>query len=308
MDEGHFARDCPDRNSAHLNLEKAGVHDRFRREGFIPANIKNTLNDPTEGTNADIANDTVLILQPPNQGVLASQSTMDNNASGVPVDVVEFFFSVLVDGKANSTEVELLVFTWATTYLMKADVFCELETPARLLKYNDRQKTADGRQDTVIGRAIRRLELGFLDDEIYVSVVHDLQPQMILGLRTLKKHHCSNDLYSNQQRTGTRESTTVPIRLSNPKGVAHYRKVAIDTPLVMVKKKDGSTRFCVDYRKLNDVTIKDAFPISKIDQIFDALRGAHIFSSLDLVGGYWRIPVAPEHRQKTGFLIPDGGL
>ena len=131
---------------------------------------------------------------------------------------------------------------------------------------------------------------------------------MILGLRTLKKHHCSIDFDSNQQWTGTRESTTVPSRLSNPKGVAHYRKVAIDTPLVMVKKKDGSTRFCVDYRKLNDVTIKDAFPISKIDQIFDALRGANFFSSLDLVGGYWRVPVAPEHRHKTAFVIPDGGL
>ena len=54
---------------------------------------------------------------------------------------------------------------------------------------------------------------------------------MILGLRTLKKHHCSIDLYNNQLWTGTRESATVPIRLSNPKGVAHYWEVAIDTPL-----------------------------------------------------------------------------
>ena len=59
-------------------------------------------------------------------------------------------------------------------------------------------------------------------------------------------------------------------------------------PVVLVKKKDGSVRVCIDYRKLNDVTIKDAFPVPKIDQSFDALKEAKVFSSMDLASGYWQ--------------------
>ena len=79
-------------------------------------------------------------------------------------------------------------------------------------------------------------------------------------------------------------------------------------PVVLVKKNDGSVRVCIDYRKLNDVTIKDAFPIPKIDQSFDALKEAKVFSSMDLASEYWQIPVAPEHCHKTAFVTPDGGL
>ena len=79
-------------------------------------------------------------------------------------------------------------------------------------------------------------------------------------------------------------------------------------PVVLVKKKGGSVRVCSDYRKLNDVTIKDAFPIPRIDQSFDALKEAKVFSSMDLVSGYWQISVAPEHCHKTAFVTPDGGL
>ena len=67
-------------------------------------------------------------------------------------------------------------------------------------------------------------------------------------------------------------------------------------------------RVCIDYRKLNDVTIKDALTIPKIDQSFDALKDAKVFSSMDLASGYWQIPVAPENCHKTAFVTPVGGL
>ena len=76
----------------------------------------------------------------------------------------------------------------------------------------------------------------------------------------------------------------------------------------MVPKKDGTNRMCIDYRKLIEITTKDAYPLPRIGQTIDALQGAGFFSSLDLASGYWRVPVAEKDRHKTAFCTPEGGL
>ncbi len=74
-------------------------------------------------------------------------------------------------------------------------------------------------------------------------------------------------------------------------------------PVVLVTKKDGSTRFCVDYCQVNKVTRKDAYPLPRIYDALDALRGSQYFSTLDLYCGYWQVKMDPADIDKTVFII-----
>ena len=77
------------------------------------------------------------------------------------------------------------------------------------------------------------------------------------------------------------------------------------SPIVLVRKKDGSVRFCVDFRKLNNVTVKDAFPIPRIDDIFDHLSEAQYYTTIDFKSGYFQVGLDPKDRPKTAFSTRD---
>ena len=78
------------------------------------------------------------------------------------------------------------------------------------------------------------------------------------------------------------------------------------TPVTLVTRKDGETRFCGDYRRLNLATVKDAYPLPRIDDTLDMLAGKQWFSTLDLASGYWQVSLSPDARCKTAFATHSG--
>ena len=89
-------------------------------------------------------------------------------------------------------------------------------------------------------------------------------------------------------------------------GFIEPSKSPFSSPTTFAKKKDGSQRMCIDYRGLNAKTIKNAYPLPRIDQILDQLQGAKIFSTLDLRQGYYQIRISDDDIEKTAFRTPFG--
>ena len=89
-------------------------------------------------------------------------------------------------------------------------------------------------------------------------------------------------------------------------GVVRPSSSAWASATVLVRKTDGSVRYCVDYRKVNDRTVKDSYPLPRINMCFDSLGGSRWFTTLDLQSGYWQIPVAESDIPKTAFITKYG--
>lgn len=73
----------------------------------------------------------------------------------------------------------------------------------------------------------------------------------------------------------------------------------------LIKKKDGSTRFCADYRKLSSITKLDVYLLQRLDDALDRLHGCTYFTTLDLMTGYWQAKLDPKNANKFAFIIFD---
>ena len=103
-----------------------------------------------------------------------------------------------------------------------------------------------------------------------------------------------------------REAAQKAIQDMQQQGIIEPSKSPWASPIVLVKKKDGSYRFCVDYRKLNEVTKKDSYPLPRIEDSLETLAGMQWFSALDLRSGYWQVQLDEDAREKTAFTTGTG--
>ena len=78
------------------------------------------------------------------------------------------------------------------------------------------------------------------------------------------------------------------------------------SPIVLVKKKDNTWRFCVDYRKLNAVTVKHTMALSSIDNVAEIMHGKKYFSTIDLASGFFQVALHETSQEKSGFIKPWG--
>lgn len=76
--------------------------------------------------------------------------------------------------------------------------------------------------------------------------------------------------------------------------------------VVMVPKPDGTLRFCNDFLKLNEISSFDGYPMPRVDELLGRLGRARFISTLDLIKGYWQVPLSPSSREKTDFSTPGG--
>jgi hypothetical protein len=90
------------------------------------------------------------------------------------------------------------------------------------------------------------------------------------------------------------------------KGFIHPSSSSWGAPVIFVLKKDGTQRFCMDYHALNEVTIKNKYPLPRIDDLFDQLHGACVFSKIDLRSGYHQLKIWECDKPKTAFVLRYG--
>jgi len=109
-----------------------------------------------------------------------------------------------------------------------------------------------------------------------------------------------------QASHASREVIAKEVQRQRDLGVMEPSSAEWAFPVVLVPKPDGTMRFCVDYRQLNEVTVHEVYPLPRMDDCIDFLGDAKVFSTFDCNSGYWKIPVADEDRDKTTFVCHEG--
>ncbi|UYV83325.1 hypothetical protein LAZ67_23000532, partial [Cordylochernes scorpioides] len=133
-----------------------------------------------------------------------------------------------------------------------------------------------------------------------------------LGRTNLAKHQIHTEdakpIKHKPYRVSAKERTIIKDQIDEmlEEGIIRPSSSPWSFPVILVKTRDGKYRFCVDYRKLNEVTVKDVYPIPRIDDVMDTLQGSKYFSAIDLKSGYWQVEIEERDKEKTAFTTAHG--
>jgi hypothetical protein len=89
-------------------------------------------------------------------------------------------------------------------------------------------------------------------------------------------------------------------------GIIRPSKSAWSSPVVLVNKPGGSIRICIDYRKLNMISLSDGYPVPRISEVFEQIGNAQYLSRFDLTKGYYQVPLSDDTKEKSAFVTPFG--
>ncbi|GFW70256.1 hypothetical protein TNCV_3337741 [Trichonephila clavipes] len=144
-----------------------------------------------------------------------------------------------------------------------------------------------------------------VEDEIVVQ--HVTNPRIRRQLLELISNY-DIPVYQPARRLSFSENQDVNKQIDEwlEQGIGRPSSSEYASPIVLVKKKDGTTRRCVDYRKLNRKLVKDRFPLPLIEDVLDRLQGAKVYTKLDLKNGFFHVDVNEDCKHLTSFVVPDG--
>lgn len=164
-------------------------------------------------------------------------------------------------------------------------------------EYPRHEVTVDGVKDPVIKYELEKM-------------ITDYQPlktkQVAISLRLILKDEIP--VYERARRLAPAERSQVNVIIQNwlQEEIIRPSTSKYASPVVLARKKDGTIRLCVDYRKLNRKILKDRYPLPLIEDQLDRLRGSIFFNTIDLKDGFFHVPVEENSRKYTAFIVPDG--
>ncbi|KAJ9521258.1 hypothetical protein QJQ45_022966 [Haematococcus lacustris] len=143
--------------------------------------------------------------------------------------------------------------------------------------------------------------------DVFESMPEGLPPDRKVG-HTIRLEPGAVPPYRRMYKLSPREDAEVRKQVAEllAKGLIEPSSSPYGAPILFVQRKDGSLRMCIDYRALNKLTVRDRYPLPRIDELFDKLAGKKVFSSLDLQASYHQIRITEEDVPKTAFLTPVG--
>ncbi|KAJ9545162.1 hypothetical protein OSB04_024869 [Centaurea solstitialis] len=294
---GHLSKDCPGKRSCY----QCGSPDHIRtdcpqlKRGGAPM----TGGRATEGRDDQKAAPTLARNHPYEADTANGRVWVREFAKGCTVELEGCLVPVVL--RLIPMESLDVVLGWDWMIRNKVKIDCEQKMV--------RIKLPDGRTAVVYGAKRNRNKLGVKDVEV-VRDYPEVFPEDLVSLPPDREIEFRIDLVPGATPIAKAPYRLAPSELKEmlaqlqellDKGFIRPSTSPWGAPVLFVKKKDGTMRMCIDYRELNKVTVKNKYPLPRIDDLFDQLQGAKFFSKIDLRSGYHQLKVRKEDIPKTAF-------